>query len=490
MNFPILARWQPAVLLGLALLVGGFLRFAGLYDRLEPIHRESELVILAHTRAPDPPQAVETYGPGGRSAGPAVAWRRLLGIGREAIERGRLASALAGVATIFACWWVARLLAGWQAASVAAGAYSIAPLAIVADRLALPVSTATLCAVLAAGCAILAYQRRRWPLALPGLALLLVAALLHGSIAVAAVLALPLAIALRNRPPQFVRSRYRVLGLIAGAAVVATMLAVGFQRVAQGLLLVRNLGWTLVFDLPVGGWVLLAVGAYFVARHGTAAAKASGAAAALLTAAAVLVGLPGGRGSAPAMLPAFALWIVAAASLTPRFVRSWHRLRADHQQRAVAVLLLVASLVAAPALLLAARWSLDPANAEIGPNEQWEYQAGPESGVGCTSIVDALRAASDKGPITVAGLGSRHSCLRMRIVTESLPFTWQDDPPPRSQAPPLPALPDGLHLAQTEYLVGQNPRAIAPRGWEPIVRIRRPQGVYGYALYRQSNPRR
>ena len=84
-----------ALLLGLALLVGGLLRFPGLHDRLEPIHRESELVILAYTRAPDDllctaiaafglcspsmsptaPQAVESYGPGepARWAGGRVA---------------------------------------------------------------------------------------------------------------------------------------------------------------------------------------------------------------------------------------------------------------------------------------------------------------------------------------------------------------------------------------------------------------------------------
>ena len=127
-----LARWQPALLLGLALLLGGLLRFPGLYDRLEPIHRESELVILAYTRAPDDwlctafaaiglcsasvsptaPQTVESYGPGEPRAGPAVVWRRLVGVGPGAVERGRLASAIAGLATIVASWWAARVLAG------------------------------------------------------------------------------------------------------------------------------------------------------------------------------------------------------------------------------------------------------------------------------------------------------------------------------------------------------------------------------------------
>ena len=82
----------------------------------------------------------------------------------------------------------------------------------------------------------------------------------------------------------------------------------------------------------------------------------------------------------------------------------------------------------------------------------------------------------------------------MRIVTESLPITWQDDLP-RSSVPPFPAPPTGLLLAQAEYLGGQRvralgSRALAPSGWELILRIRRPQGVYGYALYRPSNPRR
>ena len=166
----------------------------------------------------------------------------------------------------------------------------------------------------------------------------------------------------------------------------------------------------------------------------------------------------------------------------------------DAPALAVAAALVAVSLVVVPALLLSTRWSLDPANAEVSPNEQWEYQAAQESGVGCAALVDALRTLSADQPLTVVGLGSRHSCLRMRIVTESLPITWQDDLP-RSSVPPFPAPPTGLLLAQAEYLGGQRvralgSRALAPSGWELILRIRRPQGVYGYALYRPSNPRR
>ena len=560
-----LARWQPALLLGLALLVGGLLRFPGLYDRLEPIHRESELVILAYTRAPDDwlctafaaigwcnanmsptaPQAVETYGPGERSAGPAVTWRRLVGVGPGAIERGRLASAIAGLATIVASWWAARVLAGPLAGSVAAYAYAIAPLAVIPNRLALPVSTATLCLVLAIGCAALAYRRQRgrpernrreaprrdrgaplgtagWSLALPGLALLALAGMLDGAVAAAIPLLLLAALMWRSRAgtlgrmlASYMRSRRGLLGLLAGLAVVAAMVGVGYSRLFQAVLVVRNLAWTLVFDLPVGGWVALVIGAYFVARHGTPAAKACVAAAALLTATAGLMDLLGGLGSAPDVLPALTLWIVAAATLAPRLVDGWRRLRANdapmtspgsHNPRgsggaslarqpalAVVAVLVTVSLVVVPALLLSMRWSLDPANAEVSPNEQWEYQAGQESGVGCAALVDTLRTLSADQPLTVVGLGSRHSCLRMRIVTESLPVTWQDNLP-RSAAPPLPAPPTGLLLAQAEYLGGQRvrtlgPRALAPSGWELILRIRRPQGVYGYALYRPSNPR-
>ncbi len=507
-----LAQWQPALLLGLALLLGGLLRFAGLYDRLEPIHRESELVILAYTQSSDPPQAVATYGPGARASGPAVVWRRLLGVGPGAIERGRLASAIAGLATIVACWWVARVLAGPLAASVAAHAYAIAPLAVIADRLALPVSTATLFLVLAVGCAVHAYQwqsRRptntigvvfggptRWLLALPGLALLVLAGLLHGAIAAAIPLLLLAAVVWRSRAGTlgevlagYVRARRGLLGLLAGLAVVAAIVGVGYLRIFQALLVARNLAWTLVFDLPVGGWVALAIGAYFVARRGTTAAKGCAVAAALLTVTAGLIDLLGGRGSAPAIWPAVALWIVAAATLTPQLVERWRRLRASQPALAVAAALVTASLVVAPALLLATRWSLDPANAEVSPNERWEYQAGPESGVGCAAMVDALRTLSEDGPLTVVGLGSRHSCLRMRIVTESLPITWQDDLP-RSSAPPFPAPPAGLHLAQAEYLGDQRSRALAPSGWELMLRVRRPQGVYGYTLYRPSSPLR
>ena len=534
-----LARWQPALLLGLALLVGGLLRFPGLYDRLEPIHRESELVILAYTRAPDDwlctafaaigwcnanmsptaPQAVETYGPGERTAGPAVTWRRLVGVGPGAIERGRLASAIAGLATIVAGWWAARVLAGPLAGSVAAYAYAIAPLAVIPNRLALPVSTATLCLVLAIGCAALAYQRQRSrSLALPGLVLLALAGLLDGAVAAAIPLLLLAALVWRSRAgtlgrmlASYMRSRRGLLGLLAGLAVVAAMVGVGYSRIFQAVLVVRNLAWTLVFDLPVGGWVALVIGAYFVARHGTPAAKACAAAAALLTATAGLMDLLGGLGSAPDVLPALALWIVAAATLAPRLVDRWRRLRANDtpmtspgshsggaslaRQPALAVVavLVTVSLVVVPALLLSMRWSLDPANAEVSPNEQWEYQAGQESGVGCAALVDTLRTLSANQTLTVVGLGSRHSCLRMRIVTESLPVTWQDDLP-RSAAPPFPAPPTGVLLAQAEYLGGQRvrtlgSRALAPSGWELILRIRRPQGVYGYALYRPSNPR-
>ena len=534
-----LARWQPALLLGLALLVGGLLRFPGLYDRLEPIHRESELVILAYTRAPDDwlctafaaigwcnanmsptaPQAVETYGPGERSAGPAVTWRRLVGVGPGAIERGRLASAIAGLATIVASWWAARVLAGPLAGSVAAYAYAIAPLAVIPNRLALPVSTATLCLVLAIGCAALAYQRQRSrSLALPGLVLLALAGLLDGAVAAAIPLLLLAALTWRSRAgtlgrmlASYMRSRRGLLGLLAGLAVVAAMVGVGYSRLFQAVLVVRNLAWTLVFDLPVGGWVALVIGAYFVARHGTPAAKACVAAAALLTATAGLMDLLGGLGSAPDVLPALTLWIVAAATLAPRLVDRWRRLRANDapmtspgshsggaslaRQPALAVVavLVTVSLVVVPALLLSMRWSLDPANAEVSPNEQWEYQAGQESGVGCAALVDTLRTLSANQTLTVVGLGSRHSCLRMRIVTESLPVTWQDDLP-RSAAPPFPAPPTGVLLAQAEYLGGQRvrtlgSRALAPSGWELILRIRRPQGVYGYALYRPSNPR-
>ena len=534
-----LARWQPALLLGLALLVGGLLRFPGLYDRLEPIHRESELVILAYTRAPDDwlctafaaigwcnanmsptaPQAVKTYGPGERSAGPAVTWRRLVGVGPGAIERGRLASAIAGLATIVASWWAARVLAGPLAGSVAAYAYAIAPLAVIPNRLALPVSTATLCLVLAIGCAALAYQRQRSrSLALPGLVLLALAGLLDGAVAAAIPLLLLAALMWRSRAgtlgrmlASYMRSRRGLLGLLAGLAVVAAMVGVGYSRLFQAVLVVRNLAWTLVFDLPVGGWVALVIGAYFVARHGTPAAKACAAAAALLTATAGLMDLLGGLGSAPDVLPALALWIVAAATLAPRLVDRWRRLRANDtpmkspgshsggaslaRQPALAVVavLVTVSLVVVPALLLSTRWSLDPANAEVSPNEQWEYQAGQESGVGCAALVDTLRTLSANQTLTVVGLGSRHSCLRMRIVTESLPVTWQDDLP-RSAAPPFPAPPTGVLLAQAEYLGGQRvrtlgSRALAPSGWELILRIRRPQGVYGYALYQPSNPR-
>ena len=538
-----LARWQPALLLGLALLVGGLLRFPGLYDRLEPIHRESELVILAYTRAPDDllctafaaiglcsasvsptaPQAVETYGPGERSAGPAVTWRRLVGVGPGAIERGRLASAIAGLATIVASWWAARVLAGPLAGSVAAYAYAIAPLAVIPNRLALPVSTATLCLVLAIGYAALTYQRQRSrSLALPGLVLLALAGLLDGAVAAAIPLLLLAALMWRSRAgtlgrmlASYMRSRRGLLGLLAGLAVVAAMVGVGYSRLFQAVLVVRNLAWTLVFDLPVGGWVALVIGAYFVARHGTPAAKACVAAAALLTATAGLMDLLGGLGSAPDVLPALALWIVAAATLAPRLVDGWRRLRANdapmtspgsHNPRgsggaslarqpalAVVAVLVTVSLVVVPALLLSMRWSLDPANAEVSPNEQWEYQAGQESGVGCAALVDTLRTLSANQTLTVVGLGSRHSCLRMRIVTESLPVTWQDDLP-RSAAPPFPAPPTGVLLAQAEYLGGQRvrtlgSRALAPSGWELILRIRRPQGVYGYALYRPSNPR-
>ena len=556
-----LARWQPALLLGLALLVGGLLRFPGLYDRLEPIHRESELVILTYTRAPDDwlctafaaigwcnanmsptaPQAVETYGPGERSAGPAVTWRRLVGVGPGAIERGRLASAIAGLATIVASWWAARVLAGPLAGSVAAYAYAIAPLAVIPNRLALPVSTATLCLVLAIGCAALAYRRQRgrpernrreaprrdrgaplgtagWSLALPGLALLALAGMLDGAVAAAIPLLLLAALMWRSRAgtlgrmlASYMRSRRGLLGLLAGLAVVAAMVGVGYSRLFQAVLVVRNLAWTLVFDLPVGGWVALVIGAYFVARHGTPAAKACVAAAALLTATAGLMDLLGGLGSAPDVLPALTLWIVAAATLAPRLVDRWRRLRANDtpmtspgshsggaslaRQPALAVVavLVTVSLVVVPALLLSMRWSLNPANAEVSPNEQWEYQAGQESGVGCAALVDTLRTLSANQTLTVVGLGSRHSCLRMRIVTESLPVTWQDDLP-RSAAPPFPAPPTGVLLAQAEYLGGQRvrtlgSRALAPSGWELILRIRRPQGVYGYALYRPSNPR-
>ena len=255
----------------------------------------------------------------------------------------------------------------------------------------------------------------------------------------------------------------------------------------------RNLAWTLVFDLPVGGWVALVIGAYFVVRHGTRAAKVCAAAAALLTVTAGLMDLLGGRGSAPDVLPALTLWIVAAATVAPRLVDGWRRLWANAGRGASlasAAALVTVSLVVIPALLLSTRWSLDPANAEVSPNERWEYQAGQESGVGCAALVDTLRALSADQPLTVVGLGSRHSCLRMRIVTESLPVTWQDDLP-RAAVPPLPVPPTGVLLAQTEYLGSQrvrilSSRALAPSGWELILRIRRPQGVYGYALYRPS----
>ncbi|MDE2993776.1 MAG: hypothetical protein OXU67_07820 [Chloroflexota bacterium] len=516
-----LARWQPVLLLGLALLVGGLLRFPGLHDRLEPIHRESELVILAYTRAPDDllctvfaasglcsasmspttPQAVESYGPGQPRAGPAVVWRRLVGVGPGDIERGRLVSAIAGLATIVACWWVARVLAGPLAGSVAAHAYAIAPLAVIPNRLALPVSTATLCLVLDAGCAALAYRRQRSrSLALAGLVLLALAGLLDGAVAAAMPLLLLAAVAWRSRAGtlgrllgSYVRSRRGLLALLAGVAVVAALVGVGYSRIFQVLLVVRNLAWTLVFDLPVGGWVALLIGAYFVARHGTPAARVCAAGAAVLIATAGLMDLLGGRGAAPDVLPALALWIVAAATLAPRLVDGWRRLRANDgagASLAVAAALVTVSLVVIPALLLSTRWSLDPANAEVSPNEQWEYQAGQESGGGCTALVDTLRTLSADQPLTVVGLGSRHSCLRMRIVTESLPVTWQDDLP-RAAAPPLPAPPTGVLLAQAEYLGSQrvrtlSSRALAPSGWELILRTRRPQGVYGYALYRPS----
>ncbi len=518
---PHLARWQPALLLGLAVLVGGLLRFPGLHDRLEPLHRESELVILAYTRAPDDwlciafaaigrcnasisptaPQAVESYGPGQPRAGPAVVWRRLVGVGPGAIERGRLVSAIAGLATIIACWWAARVLAGPLAGSVAAYAYAIAPLAVIANRLALPVSTATLCLVLAVGCAALAYRRQRSrSLALPGLALLALAGLLDGAVAAALPLLLLAALAWRSRAGtlgrmlgSYGRSRRGLLALLAGVALVAALVVVGYPRIFQALLVVRNLAWTLVFDLPVGGWVALAVGAYFVVRRGTPAAKVCAAVATLLTATAGLMDLLGGRGAAPDVLPAVALWIVAAATLAPRLVDGWRRLRANDgagASLAAAAALVTVSLVVVPALLLSTRWSLDPANAAVSPNEQWEYQASQESGVGCAALVDALRTLSAAQPLTVVGLGSRHSCLRMRIVTESLPVTWQDDLP-RAAAPPLPVPPTGVLLAQAEYLGGRRvralgSRALAPSGWELILRIRRPQGVYGYALYRPS----
>ncbi len=512
------------LLLGLALLVGGLLRFPGLHDRLEPIHREAELVILAYTRAPDDllctafaaiglcsagmsptaSQAVETYGPGEPSAGPAVVWRRLVGVGPGAIERGRLASAIAGLATIVACWWAARVLAGPLAASVAAYAYAIAPLAVIPNRLALPVSTATLCLVLAVGCVVLAYRRpRRRSLVLPGLALLALAGLLDGAVAAAIPLLLLAALVWRSRAgtlgkmlTSYLRARRGLLGLLAGLAVVAALVGVGYPRLFQALLVVRNLAWTLVFDLPVGGWVALVIGAYFVVRHGTPAARACAAAAALLTVTAGFTDLLGGRGSAPDVLPALTLWIVAAATVAPRLVDGWRRLWANASRGASlasAAALVTVSLVVIPALLLSTRWSLDPANAEVSPNERWEYQAGQESGVGCAALVATLRTLSADQPLTVVGLGSRHSCLRMRIVTEALPVTWQDDLP-RSTAPPLPVPPTGVLLAQTEYLGGQrvralSSRALAPSGWELLLRIRRPQSVYGYALYRPSTPR-
>ncbi len=520
-----LARWQPVLLLGLALLVGGLLRFPGLHDRLEPIHRESELVILAYTRAPDDllctafaasglcsasmsptaPQAVESYGPGQPRAGPAVVWRRLVGVGPGAIERGRLVSAIAGLVTIVACWWAARVLAGPVAGSVAAHAYAIAPLAVIPNRLALPVSTATLCLALAVGCAALAYRRQRSrSLALSGLVLLALAGLLDGAVAAAMPLLLLAAVAWRSRAGTlgrllggYARSRRGLLALLAGVAVVAALVGVGYSRIFQVLLVVRNLAWTLVFDLPVGSWVALVIGAYFVVRHGTPTARACAAAAALLTVTAGLMDLLGGRGSAPDVLPALTLWIVAAATVAPRLVDGWRRLWANAGRGASlasAAALVTVSLVVIPALLLSTRWSLDPANAEVSPNERWEYQAGQESGVGCAALVDTLRALSADQPLTVVGLGSRHSCLRMRIVTEALPVTWQDDLP-RAAAPLLPAPPTGVLLAQAEYLGGQrirtlSSRALAPSGWELILRIRRPQGVYGYALYRPSIPQR
>ena len=202
------------------------------------------------------------------------------------------------------------------------------------------------------------------------------------------------------------RSRRGLLGLLASLVVVAAMAGVGYSRIFQAVIVVRNLAWTLVFDLPVGGWVALVVGAYFVVRHGTTAAKACAAAAALLTATAGLMDLLGGRGSAPDVLPALALWIVAATTLTPRLVDRWHRLRAnDAPALAVAAALVAVSLVVVPALLLSTRWSLGPANAEVSPNEQWEYQAAQESGVGCAALVDALRTLSADQPLTVVGLG-------------------------------------------------------------------------------------
>ena len=521
---PHLVRWHPALLLGLALLVGGLLRFPGLYDRLEPIHRESELIILAYTQSPAPPQAVATYDPGATASGPAVTWRRLIGIGPGAIERGRLASAIAGLATIIACWWVARALAGPLAGIVAAHAYAIAPLAVIANRLALPAASATLCLVLAVGCAVHAYRRPgARPLALLALVLLALAGLLDGAIAAALPPLLLAAVAWYSRAgtlgrmlASYLRARRGLLGLLAGLAVVAALVVVGYPRIFQALLVVRNLAWTLVFDLPVGGWVALVVGAYFVARHGTAAAKTCAAAAALLTVTAGLVDLLGGRVAAPALLPALALWIVAAATLVPRLVDGWRRLRANDAPMtmpgshnsggsdeaslarqpalAVAAALVTFGLVIIPALLLSTRWSLDPAHAAVSPNERWEYQVGRESGVGCAALVDTLRTLSTDQPLTVVGLGSRHSCLRMRIVTESLPVTWQDDLP-RAAAPPIPAPPTGVLLAQVEYLGSQrvrtfSSRALAPNGWELILRIRRPGGEYGYALYRPSIPQR
>ena len=363
------------------------------------------------------------------------------------------------------------MLAGPLAGSVAAHAYAIAPLAVIPNRLALPVSTATLCLVLAAGCAALAYRRQRSrSLALAGLVLLALAGLLDGAVAAALPLLLLAAVAWRSRAGtlgrllgSYVRSRRGLLVLLAGVAVVAALIGVGYSRIFQALLVVRNLAWTLVFDLPAGGWVALLIGAYFVARHGTPAARVCAAGAAVLTATAGLMDLLGGSGAAPDVLPALALWIVAAATLAPPLVDRWRRLRANDgagASLAVAAALVTVSLVVIPALLLSTRWSLDPANAEVSPNEQWEYQASLESGVGCTALVDTLRTLSAEQPLTVVGLGSRHSCLRMMIVTESLPVTWQDALP-RAAAPPLPAPPTGVLLAQAEYLGGQRVRTLS-----------------------------
>ena len=429
----------------------------------------------------------------------------MLGVGPGAVRAWPAESvAIAGLATIAACWWAARILAGPIAGGVAAYAYAIAPLAVIPNRLALPVSTAALCLVLAVGCAALAYQRQRSrSLALPGLALLALAGLLDSAVAVAIPLLLLAALAWRGRAGTlgrmlggYTRSRRGLLGLLAGVVVVAATVGAGYSRILEAVLVARNLAWTLVFDLPVGGWVALVVGAYFVVRHGTPAAKVCAAAAALLTVTAGLMDLLGGRGSAPDVLPAVALWVVAAATLAPRLVDRWRRLRANAGRGAslaIAAALVTASLVVVPALFLSARWGLDPAIAEVSPTERWEYQAGEESGVGCAALVDTLRTLSADKPLTVVGLGSRHSCLRMRIVTESLPITWQDNLP-RSAAPPLPAPPTDLLLAQTEYLGDQRVRTLgsrgfAPSGWELILRIRRPQGVYGYALYRPDSPR-